>query len=67
MSHRYKLQSEIGGFIWWVIKLCRTKLDYEKQDKYDARNIFLFYILIIIAGFISVKILKFNKPAYNSL
>jgi hypothetical protein len=53
----YKFQALVGGFIWWIlIKFCRTKLENEQEEKYDSRNIFLFYVLIIIIGFISVKV-----------
>jgi hypothetical protein len=53
----YKFQAEVGAFLWWVfIKFSKTDLGIEKKDENDARNIFFFYLLVILICIISVKV-----------
>jgi hypothetical protein len=50
---RYRLESDIGVFFWWiVIKFCKTKLEDEQSEANWSRNIlFLVFIGFVIAFF----------------
>jgi|JI8StandDraft_1071087.scaffolds.fasta_scaffold662697_1 hypothetical protein len=53
---KFRLEAEIGGFIWWrIIKLGKTKLEEETGDDNAPRNIFVFYLLLGLLFFISFK------------
>ncbi len=53
---RYQLESDIVGFLWWLlIKFCKTNLKEEQSKDKWSRNIFLLIVISIIIGFIAVK------------
>lgn len=54
---RYKPESDIGGFLWWVlIKFCKTELKTEQSDDKWSRNLFFLIVLGIIIGFLAIKL-----------
>jgi hypothetical protein len=54
---RHRLLTNIGGLIWWLfIKFGKTDLDIELAKENWSRNLFIFLIIIILLGFISVKL-----------
>ncbi len=53
---RYKIESDIGVFLWWVlIKFCKTDLKEEQAENKWSRNIFFLAVLGLIVAFISIK------------
>lgn len=54
---RYKIESNIGGFLWWLlIKFCKTKLIDEQTDDKWARNIFFVIIVGFVIAFLTLKV-----------
>lgn len=52
---RYRLITDLGGFLWWVIlRFCKTKLKEEQKQENWARNI-LFLIAIGVALTLSLN------------
>lgn len=53
---RYKIESDIGGFLWWlIIKFCKTDLKEEQTENKWSRNIFFLIVIGLVIGFVSVK------------
>jgi len=53
---RFQLESDIGGFLWWLlIKFCKTNLKEEQSKDKWSRNIFFLIVIGTVLGFVSVK------------
>ena len=52
---RYEFLTNIGGFIWWILKGKRNELKDEQSQKYWSRNLFTLVVAGYILGYISVK------------
>ncbi len=53
---RYKLLTDIGGFLWWlVVKFCSTKLEDEQVKEKWSRNIIVFILATYLVGFLIVQ------------
>ena len=56
-NYRFKIEGDIGGFIWWIIiKFGKTKLEQEIKDENAPRNILTFYLLVGLIIFITIKL-----------
>jgi len=41
--------TDLGGLLWWIfIRFCKTDLDEEQSEKYQARNLFLIIIIVFL-------------------
>jgi hypothetical protein len=55
---RFRLEAEIGGFLWWLlIKFCKTKLEDEQKEENWSRNIFFLIIIGLVIAFFTIKFL----------
>jgi len=55
---RYQLESDIGGFLWWLlIRFCKTDLKEEQSKDKWSRNVFFLIAIGTAIGFIAVKFL----------
>ncbi|MFN3757541.1 MAG: hypothetical protein ACK4RM_11350 [Flavobacterium sp.] len=53
---RFKIESDIGGFLWWVlIRFCKTDLKEEQSRDQWSRNIFFLMLLVLIVGATFIK------------
>jgi plastocyanin domain-containing protein len=55
---QYEFLTNIGGFIWWILKGKRKSLKVEQSQKYWSRNLITFIVVGYILGYISVKYLS---------
>lgn len=54
---RYKIESDVGGFLWWLlIKFCKTDLKEEQADDKWGRNIFFVIIVGFVIAFLTLKV-----------
>jgi hypothetical protein len=55
-NYKFKIEGNIGGFLWWgIVKFGKTELEEETKDENASRNIFVFYLLVFLISFITVK------------
>ncbi len=53
---RYEFLIDIGGFIWWLLKFCSTKLEEEQTKEKWSRNIIVLIVAAYLIAFVSIKI-----------
>ena len=54
---RYRLLTDFGGFLWWLlIKLGKTSLEVEQTKEKWARNLFFLIVLLLSITIISINL-----------